>query len=49
MMDTLFKGTRLCLPDTSLQEQVIWELHFGGATGHFGRDKMIAMTEDRFY
>ena len=45
----LFKGTRLCLPDTSLREQVIWELPSGGAAGHFGRDKTVAMAEDRFY
>ena len=45
----LFKGTRLCLLSTSLQEQVIWELHSGGAAGHFGKDKTIAMTKDRFY
>ena len=45
----LFKGTRLCLPNTSIHEQVIQELHSGGAVGHFGRDKTIAMVEDRFY
>ena len=45
----LFKGTRLCLPSTSLREQVIWELHSRGAASNFGRDKTIAMTEDRFY
>ena len=28
---------------------MIWELHFGGAASHLGRDKTIAMTEDRFY
>ena len=34
----LFKGTRFCLPSTSLREQVIWELHYGGVVGHFGGD-----------
>nr|XP_048324643.1 uncharacterized protein LOC125420995 [Ziziphus jujuba var. spinosa] len=47
--DYLFKGTKLCLPNTSLREQVIWELHGGGATDNFGRDKTIAMVEDQFY
>ncbi|RVW30177.1 Transposon Ty3-I Gag-Pol polyprotein [Vitis vinifera] len=28
---------------------MIWELHSGGAYGHFGRNKTIAMTEDHFY
>ena len=37
--EDLFKRTCLCLPNTSLQEQVIWELHSGGAFGHFGSDK----------
>ncbi|KAL6188925.1 hypothetical protein ACLB2K_040316 [Fragaria x ananassa] len=45
----LFNGTRLCLPNTSVREQVIWELHSGGAAGHFGRDKSIAIVEDRFH
>ena len=39
----------LCIPNTSLQEPMIWELHSGGAYGHFGRNKTIAMTEDHFY
>jgi len=37
------------LPNASIGEQVIWQLHGGGAIGHFGRDKTIAMVEDRFY
>ncbi|XP_060671032.1 uncharacterized protein LOC132800775 [Ziziphus jujuba] len=44
--DYLFKGTKLCLPNTSLCGQVIWELHNGGAAVHFGRDKTIATVED---
>lgn len=45
----LFKGTRLCLPNTSIREEVIRELHSGGAVRHFERDKTITMVEDQFY
>jgi hypothetical protein len=45
----LFKGTQLCLPHTSIRDFVIQELHAGGLAGHFGRDKIIAFVEDRFY
>ncbi|RVX17088.1 Transposon Ty3-I Gag-Pol polyprotein [Vitis vinifera] len=34
---------------TSLHDHVIWELHGGGMGGHFGRDKTIALVEDRFF
>lgn len=34
-----FKGTQHYLPNTTIREQVIWELHSGGAVGHFGQDK----------
>ncbi|CAL8109259.1 unnamed protein product [Prunus armeniaca] len=37
------------IPRTSLHEFLVWELHGGGLTGHFGKDKTIALVEDRFY
>ncbi|PRQ29559.1 putative nucleotidyltransferase, Ribonuclease H [Rosa chinensis] len=45
----LFKGTKLCIPCTSVRDFLILELHAGGIAGHFGRDKTIALVEDRFY
>jgi len=45
----VFRGTKLCLPDSSMREFVVSELHAGGLAGHFGRDKTISLVEDRFH
>lgn len=42
----LFKGRRLCIPDCSLRQQVVQELH---NEGHFGRDKTLALVAADFY
>ena len=45
----LFFKNRLCVPRTSLRDQLTWECHSGGLAGHFGRDKMITAVEHQFY
>ncbi|PKU70505.1 hypothetical protein MA16_Dca027660 [Dendrobium catenatum] len=45
----LFKSQKLCIPNTSLREFLVWELHDGGLAGHFGQAKTVAALENRFY
>ncbi|KAL6558852.1 hypothetical protein OROMI_019202 [Orobanche minor] len=42
----LFKGTRLCIPSTSLRMLLISELH---GVGHVGRDRSIELVTRRYF
>ncbi|KAE8672958.1 putative CCCH-type zinc finger family protein [Hibiscus syriacus] len=42
----LFRGLQLCIPNCSLRQQIISELH---NEGHFGRDKTLALISYDFY
>jgi len=45
----LLKNNTLCIPNTSLRQQLISEAYDGGLAGHFGRDKSVKQLDDRFY
>ena len=45
----LFHSRLLCIPRISLREFLVRELHAGGLTGHFGRNKTIEAVEHHFY
>jgi hypothetical protein len=42
----LFRGLQLCIPNCSLRQQIISELH---NEGHFGQDKTLALISSDYY
>jgi len=45
----LFRDNKLCIPKTSVRDFLIWEIHAGGLSGHFGRNKTIEEVERQFF
>ncbi|KAL5844845.1 hypothetical protein ACOSQ4_010803 [Xanthoceras sorbifolium] len=45
----LFKSDKLCIPQGSLHEKIISELHSGGLGAYLGHDKTIALVVERYY
>ena len=45
----LFKANKLCIPQSSVRDFLVWEIHAGGLVSHFGRDKTIEEVEHQFY
>ena len=43
----LFKGSQVCVPQSSFRAAIILESHTGGLSGHFGRDKTVALVRER--
>ena len=45
----LFKANQLCIHRTSVRDFIIWEIHAGKMSGHFGRDKTVATVQDSLF
>lgn len=45
----LFKGNRLCIPQHSIRELLIREVHEGGLAGHFGIEKTVEVLNGYVY
>ena len=45
----LFKGSQLCIPRSSLRENLIKEKHNEGLARHCGRDKTITLVVENYY
>ena len=45
----LFKWLHLCVPRGPLKTYIIQEMHGGGLSACVGKDKTIALVEERFY
>lgn len=46
--DYLFRANKLCALLLSVHDFLVWEIHVGGLSGHFGWDKSIEEVERQF-
>ena len=45
----LFKGSQLCIPRSSMRENLIKAKHSGGMARHFGLDKTISILREYYF
>jgi len=45
----LFKGKRLCVPQSSIRQSLVREAHEGGLRGHFGVAKTLDVLHEHFF
>jgi hypothetical protein len=45
----LFKGNQLCIPKSSMRENLLKEKHSGGLDGHFSHDKTFEQLNSLYY
>jgi hypothetical protein len=45
----LFRGNQLCIPKSSMRENLLKEKHSGGLVGHFGHEKMFMQLNGSYY
>jgi hypothetical protein len=45
----LFKGNQLCIPKSSMRENLLKEKHSGGLAGHFGHEKTFVQLNSLYY
>lgn len=39
----------MCIPNSSMRENLIKEKHSGGLAGHFGIDKTVALVSEQYF
>lgn len=45
----LFKGGQLCIPKSSMRDNIIQEKHHGALSGHFGLDKTLELVRRNYF